>query len=184
MNRQCPRCTGKNIETEKRPNGNSGCRDCGFCDKTERFNLSGPKRLPIHFKTLSPNAMMPRRGSAGAAGFDLTATSVSRTGYVFECGTGIAVEIPPGYVGLIFPRSGIYKTGMALANSVGVIDSDYRGEITFKFYVEWPNQLAPYDIGDRIGQLIIMPIPEVEYVEVSELTTTERGSGGYGSTGR
>jgi dUTP pyrophosphatase len=139
--------------------------------------------MMIFTKRLIPDAVLPARGSAGAAGYDMTATSHS---YDIErgihtYGTGIAVEIPPGHVGYLFPRSSIYKTGLAMCNAVGVVDSDYRGEVTFKFYKA--DIGSEYRVGERIGQLIIMPIPKVEYVELSELSETARGTGGYGSTG-
>ena len=141
--------------------------------------------MKIKFKKLSENAVMPKRGSEWAAGYDLTATSKkwNREFSVWEYGTGIAVEIPDGYVGLIFPRSSIYKTGFSLTNSVGVIDSDYRGEIMAKFADTYLGDVEGYKVGDRICQMIIMPVPEVEYVEVEELSETERGCGAYGSTG-
>ena len=141
------------------------------------------EKLKIKFKKLNPNAVTPRQGTTGAAGFDLTAVSLKVTETTLKYDTGIAVEIPPGYVGLVFPRSSVCKTGLSLANSVGVIDSDYRGSISFVFYKPMPC-IVPYLPGDRIGQLVIVPIPEVEFVEVEELSETERGSGGYGSTGK
>ena len=141
------------------------------------------KNLKIKFKKLNPNAIMPRKGTTGAAGFDLIAVSIEKNEMMLKYDTGIAVEIPPGYVGLVFPRSSVCKTGLHLANSVGVIDSDYRGSISFVFYK--PKVcIMPYFPGDRIGQLVIVPIPEVEFVEADELSETERGSGGYGSTGK
>lgn len=139
--------------------------------------------LKIKFKKLNPNAVTPKQGTSGAAGFDLTAVWLEATETTLKYDTGIAVEIPPGCVGLVFPRSSVCKTGLSLANSVGVIDSDYRGSISFVFYKPMPC-IAPYLPGDRIGQLVIVPIPEVEYVEVEELSETERGAGGYGSTGK
>lgn len=141
--------------------------------------------MKIRFKRLCPEAVAPKQGTPGSAGFDLTATSMSldMEYAVLEYGTGIAVEIPKGYVGLVFPRSSVYKTGLLLSNAVGVIDSDYRGEIKAKFYpLHWKGD-EPYKVGERIFQLVIVPVPEVEYVETDELTTTERGTGGYGSTG-
>ena len=96
--------------------------------------------------------------------------------------TGLAVEIPFWHVGLLFPRSSIYKTGQTLTNCVGVIDAGYRGEIMMKFTLSPYAQ--EYDIGDRIGQLIIMPYPRIDFIEADELTPTERGVTGYGSTGR
>ena len=140
-------------------------------------------KLQIKFKKLNPNAVIPKQGTAGAAGFDLTAVNIDAKETTLKCDTGIAVEIPPGYVGLVFPRSSVCKTGLSLANSVGVIDQDFRGSISFVFYK--PMQcIVPYLPGDRIGQLLIVPIPAVEFMEVDELSETERGSGGYGSTGR
>ena len=100
--------------------------------------------------------------------------------YVY--GTGLAMEIPKGYVGLIFPRSSISKTSHSLRNAVGVIDSGYRGEIIFKFSINTHNSPV-YEVGERIGQMIIMPYPQVEFEEAFELSKTERGKGGYGSTG-
>ena len=141
------------------------------------------EKLQIKFKKMNPNAVMPRKGTTGAAGFDLTAVWLEATETTLKYDTGIAVEIPPGYVGLAFPRSSVCKTGLSLANSVGVIDQDFRGSISFAFYK--PMQcIVPYLPGDRIGQLLIVPIPAVEFMEVDELSETERGEGGYGSTGR
>ena len=149
-------------------------------------------KLPVKFKKLHPDAKAPVRATDGSAGWDLTALGfayIDEEGEEFETYTGIvkyltgiAVEIPPGYVGLIFPRSSCFKTGMDLTNCVGVIDSDYRGEIAFVFRVIDIGK--KYDIGDRIGQLVIIPCPVVELVEVDELSQTERGSGGFGGTGR
>ena len=140
-------------------------------------------KLKIKFKKMNPNAVIPKQGTTGAAGFDLTAVSIEVKENTLKYDTGIAVEIPPGYVGLVFPRSSVCKTGLSLANSVGVIDSDYRGSISFVFY-KGPTWIEPYSYGDRIGQLVIVPIPEVEFVEAEELSETERGEGGYGSTGK
>lgn len=149
--------------------------------------------VKINFKKLSPDAVEPRRATAGAAGFDMTAISAEccvssdETGQyektrMWRYHTGIALELPPGWTALAFPRSSIVKTGTLLGNSVGVIDSDYRGEITFCF-VPGMNNKAPYDPGERIGQLIIVPLPDVVLEEAVELSETARGSGGYGSTG-
>ena len=91
-------------------------------------------KLQIKFKKLNPNAVMPRMGTTGAAGFDLTAVSLKVTETTIKYETGIAVEIPPGYVGLVFPRSSVCKTGLSLANGVGVIDQDFRGSLSIVFY--------------------------------------------------
>lgn len=121
--------------------------------------------MQIKFKKLCSKAVTPKRGTPGSAGFDLTATYIRKDcgeDFLYRYFTGIAVEIPPGYVGLIFPLSNIFRTGMLLTNGVGVIDSDYRGEIQAVFAGPKPT----YKVGDRICQLVIVPIPDVEYVEV------------------
>ena len=140
--------------------------------------------MRIKFKKLHPDAVMPKRATDGAAGFDLTAVTCryGDNGKVFY-DTGIAVEIPAGYVGLVFQRSSVYKTGLSLCNAVGVIDADYRGSIQFVFRVGYGG-CSPYKAGDRIGQIVFVPIPDVELVESAELSETARGAGGYGSTGK
>ena len=142
--------------------------------------------MKIRFKKLHPRAVAPTQGTPGSAGFDLTAVSrnFDADHSVWDYGTGLAVEIPEGHVGLVFPRSSIYRTGDILSNGVGVIDSDYRGEIRAKFYSVDHLFDCPCEVGDRIGQLVIVPIPKVEYGEAEELSETARGAGGYGSTGR
>ena len=140
--------------------------------------------MKIRFKKLHPAAVMPKRATDGAAGFDLTAVTCKYgdNGKVFY-DTGIAVEIPAGYVGLVFQRSSVYKTGLSLCNAVGVIDADYRGSIQFVFRIGYgPSQ--PYKVGERIGQIVFVPVPAVELVESDELSETARGAGGYGSTGK
>jgi dUTP pyrophosphatase len=144
-----------------------------------------PDFLPIRFKKLHPDAKAPYQATPGSAGFDLTAVSVEpdkEDAFLARYGTGLAVEIPQGHVGLVFPRSSICKTNQLLTNCVGVIDSDYRGEITAVFTKGIKGKA--YEVGDRIAQLVIMPIPAVKFVEAEELTETQRGAGGYGSTGR
>lgn len=141
--------------------------------------------MKIRFKKLDPKAVVPHRAHDTDAGFDLTCISVEedRRHNCVSYGTGIAVEIPSGYVGLIFPRSSVYKEDIALTNCVGVIDSGYRGEIKAKFRILQPH-IHRYTEGDRIGQMIILPYPEVEYEEAEELSDSDRGTGGYGSSGR
>ena len=137
--------------------------------------------MKVKIKKLHEDAVIPRYAKDGDAGMDLTAVDVESDGGVITYKTGLAVEIPRWHVGLLFPRSSVYKTGQSLTNCVGVIDSGYRGEIMLKFTLS-PYQ-REYEIGDRVGQLIIMPYPKVEFEEVEELTETSRGKGGYGSTG-
>lgn len=189
--------------------------------------------MKVKIKKLDPKAVMPTKAHPTDAGFDLTAVSrVFAADGTATYGTGLAFEIPKGYVGLLFPRSSVYKQDQALTNCVGVIDSGYRGEVKFKFkptlvYVDkpeygvWtddamhhdgsdqtdpdtqqvtfhgrderypdiregylPHPFRAYEAGDRIGQIIILPYPEVEYEFAEELQDSDRGAGGYGSTGK
>lgn len=137
--------------------------------------------MKIKMKKLHPEAIIPQYAKDGDAGMDLTATWVNQEMDIITYGTGLAIEIPRWHVGLLFPRSSIYKTKMALTNCVGVVDSGYRGEIMMKF--KMTDNRTMYNVGDRIGQLVIMPYPRIEFEEVAELSETTRGSGGYGSTG-
>jgi len=142
--------------------------------------------MEVKIKKLHPDAIIPVYSKPGDAGLDLTATSImgdSHDNIVY--GTGLAIEIPEGYVGLLYPRSSNSKTDLYLTNHVGVIDSGYRGEIMFKFRpINGVVDANIYAVGDRIGQLIIMPYPKVELIEVDELSDSERGEGGFGSTGK
>ena len=137
----------------------------------------------VKVKKTHPHAVIPTYSKEGDAAMDLHAVEVIKDkygNYVYL--TGIAIEIPAGFVGLLFPRSSVSKTSMALANSVGVIDSGYRGEIMLKYrHTGEPN--SKYKQGDRVGQLMIIPYPRIEFIEADELSTTERGDGGFGSTG-
>lgn len=178
--------------------------------------------MEIKFMKTHPDAVIPTRGSAGAAGFDLTAVSLRRAADLYIYDIGIAMEIPEGYFAAIFPRSSIFFTGLELTNCVGVIDSDFRAPISAIFREVPGDQHArrlalhplfpgktglmhPYKPGDRIAQLIIQPcvmpvmgvrlfdgiaermavdLEPVNFVETDHLSPTERGTGGYGSTGR
>lgn len=147
--------------------------------------------MNIKIKKLHDKAVIPTRAHITDAGMDLTATTKTHDneGNIVY-GTGLAVEIPRGYVGLLFPRSSNSKKLMYLTNSVGVIDSGYRGEIMLKYkrvppyYTTYKGDGHPeYFVGDRVGQLIILPYPDVEFVESDTLDDSDRGTGGYGSTG-
>jgi len=144
--------------------------------------------MDVKIKKLDPKAVIPKYAKPGDAGLDLTAISLTydedHDNYIY--GTGLAIEIPQGFVGLIFPRSSNRKTDAYLPNHVGVIDSGYRGEImvTYKDRDLTRCFTQPYQIGDRVAQLIIMPYPTIDLVEVEELSETERGEGGHGSTGK
>jgi dUTP pyrophosphatase len=176
--------------------------------------------MKVKIKKLQPEAQIPKYATQGDAGMDLTAISsqIDTSGLFIEYGTGLAVEIPEGHVGLLFPRSSVSKTSLILANHVGVVDSGYRGEIRFRFKdlgihgkkmepailqtlqedrerkglpaltgpaedVIWVTSETAYQVGDRIGQLVIIPYPQIEFEEVDDLSDSQRGSGGYGSTG-
>jgi dUTP pyrophosphatase len=154
--------------------------------------------MQVRIKKLSPLAQIPSYAKDGDAGMDLIATSIiSDTPTQITYGLGIALEIPKGFVGLVFPRSSIRKTGLQLSNSVGVIDSGYRGELQATFnklfggegmYDEMKvKEIQPndfYKVGDRVAQIMIIPHPPIEFDAVDELSDTERGEGGFGSTGK
>lgn len=140
--------------------------------------------MKVKIKRLDRSAVIPKYAKDGDAGLDLTATAykVNEKGqYVYT--SDLALEIPDGYVGLLFPRSSICKKDLEMTNSVGVIDSNYRGPIKSVFN---PTCEDPeiYELGERFAQLIIIPYPKIEFEEVEELSETDRGSGGYGSTGK
>lgn len=145
-------------------------------------------KMKVRIKKLNDNAVMPSKAHATDAGFDLYCTSkeIDWTKRQIVCHTGLAFEIPEGYVGLIFPRSSVSNKPLMMANSVGVVDSGYRGEVTAKFNITDTRQsaFAHYQEGDRIAQMIIIPYPEIEFEETDSLSESDRGTCGYGSTGR
>lgn len=144
--------------------------------------LLGEMRLP--FKKLHKDATLPSYAREGDAGMDLVATSREEHSSYWEYGTGLATQIPKGMVGLLFPRSSISKTVHILRNSVGVIDSGYRGEIKLRMSCLNLNHFGvEYQVGDRIGQLIVLEYPHLEITEVKGLELSSRGEDGFGSTG-
>ncbi len=143
--------------------------------------------MKVKIQYVNPEAKMPEYATDGSAGMDLSAVMEKpvtlRVGGRAMIPTGIALEIPEGYGGFVFPRSGLsYKKGISMANCVGVIDSDYTGEIKVVLH-----NISGHDYtvnpGDRIAQLVFLPVPKAEFEVVEELGKTERGSGGFGSTG-
>ena len=141
--------------------------------------------MKINIKKINPNAVTPTYAKVGDAGMDLVATRIiSDTSFQITYGTDLAMKIPEGFVGLIFPRSSIRKYELLLTNSVGIIDSGYRGEIQATFIKEYGVDSLRYKVGDRICQIVIIPHPTIEFEEVNELNNTERGEGGFGSTGK
>ena len=141
--------------------------------------------MKVKIKKLSNNAIIPNYSKPGDAGLDITATEIiSNTTFEVTYGTDISIKIPENHVGLLFPRSSIKKYEIQLSNSVGVIDSGYVGELLFTFIKTKGLNSLKYKVGDRIGQLIILPYPQIEFEEVEDLGETERGENGFGSTGR
>ena len=169
--------------------------------------------INVNVKKLVPEAVIPTYAHFGDAGMDVTAVSINVTDKYIEYGTGLSFELPDGYVMLIFPRSSVSKYDLSLANSVGVLDSGYRGELKLRFKrnyrienepcegtnYQWtttsivnPGSAANYQwnacdwycVGDKVGQIMILPYPTILFNEVENLDETERGSGGFGSTGK
>ena len=158
--------------------------------------------MKLRFKKLDENAVLPSYAKEGDAGLDITAISdpsptISSNGedlwHYIEYKTGLSVEIPEGYVGLLFPRSSVSKSALILANSVGVVDSGYRGEICFRFKLdghvskeaqEFKVKIASYKAGDRIGQLVVLPYPKIEAEWAETLSSSQRGETGFGSSGK
>jgi dUTP pyrophosphatase len=143
--------------------------------------------MKVRIKKLNQNAVIPSYAKDGDAGMDLVATSIiSNTSTQITYGIGLALEIPNGFVGLIFPRSSVRKTRLMLSNCVGVVDSGYRGELQATFNKINNDSISEndYKVGDRIAQIMIIPHPPIEFEEADELSDTERGEGGFGSTGK
>lgn len=163
--------------------------------------------MQVKFKKLNKKAVIPTKAHPTDAGFDMVAVTKTVTDKYVEYDTGIATAIPVGHVGLLFANSRVSKYDLDLANAVGVADSNYRGPIKFRYkhtiqpqtailahktkYFDLVKGIEPipipfhpkeFNVGDVIGQLIIIPIPDVEFVEVDELDETDRGEGGFGST--
>ena len=138
----------------------------------------------VKVKKLDSNAVIPSYSKVGDAGMDLTITKeIENTSFSVSYGFGIAMEIPKGYVGLVFPRSSVRNQDLILSNCVGVIDSGYRGELQATFKKTQGLDSIKYKVGERGAQIIILPYPTIYMTEVPELSDTERGSGGFGSTG-
>ncbi|OQA36887.1 MAG: Deoxyuridine 5'-triphosphate nucleotidohydrolase [Parcubacteria group bacterium ADurb.Bin326] len=137
--------------------------------------------LNVKIKKLVSEAITPKYAKPGDAGMDVYAVSKNETDKYIEYGTGLAFEILEGYVMLIFPRSSVSNTDLVMANSVGVLDSGYRGELKLRFR---KNGSDDYQVGDRVGQIIVLPYPAVNFEEVEDLSESIRGEGGFGSSGK
>jgi dUTP pyrophosphatase len=139
----------------------------------------------VKVKKLEPNAVIPSYSKVGDAGMDLTITKeIENTSFSVSYGFGIAMEIPKGYVGLVFPRSSVRNQELILSNCVGVIDSGYRGELQATFKKTQGLDSIKYKVGERGAQIVILPYPTIYMTEVPELSDTERGTRGFGSTGK
>lgn len=144
--------------------------------------------MNVKIKKLSKLAVLPNKATDGSAAYDLTAVEITteineRGELIIVYHTGLAFEIPAGYAGFLFQRSSICNKTLQMCNAVGIIDSDFRGEVTGKFRATTSVVPAVYKEGDRFAQLLILPVPEVHFEEAEELSEGDRGEGGYGSTG-
>lgn len=145
-----------------------------------------PSHLELQVQKLVNFAVIPEFATEGSAGFDLVATSVRESSMYIEYGTGLAFKIPEGHVGLLFPRSSVSNYDLSLANAVGVIDGDFTGEVKLRFRRKSTgsvNDHVLYTVGDRVGQMVVVPTPKIKINHVPLLSETTRGSGGFGSTG-
>jgi dUTP pyrophosphatase len=141
--------------------------------------------MKVKFKKLKENAKLPTKGSVEAGAYDVYATSIEYIGRdTFSYGLGFAVEIPNGYRLMIVPRSSFTKTNYLMQNTPAIIDSDFRAEISLRFRSLSETKVPPYGIGERIAQCYLEKVIDIEFEETSTLTDSERGSGGYGSTGK
>ncbi len=137
--------------------------------------------MKIKIKKLHPNAVIPRYARPGDAGMDIVAVDRQINDKFVEYSTGLSFELPENHVMLVFPRSSISNKDLIKKNSVGVLDSGFRGELKLRFKKEGSDI---YEIGERVAQLIILPYPLIEFQEVNELSETVRGKGQFGSTGK
>ena len=140
--------------------------------------------IDVKIRKVHPDAVLPKRAHPTDAGMDVTAISMEMTEDYIEYDTGLQFQLPPGYVMLIFPRSSNSKKDLLMCNSVGVLDAGYTGNLKFRFKLTTDGYTEKiYNPGDKIGQIIIIPYPEINFIETEEFDETDRGSGGFGSTG-
>ena len=141
--------------------------------------------LEIIFKLNHPNAIIPKYAYDTDACFDLFCAESKKSDLFVEYNTGINILIPEDYVGLLFPRSSVTNKTLILKNSVGVIDHGYLGDIKLRYYITpmFDDNVNTYDIGDRVGQMLIIPRPKIKLIQVESFEDTQRGTNGYGSTG-
>ena len=140
--------------------------------------------VDVKIRKVHPDAVLPKRAHPTDAGMDVTAISMEMTEDYIEYDTGLQFQLPTGYVMLIFPRSSNSKKDLLLCNSVGVLDAGYTGNLKFRFKLTTEGYTEKiYNPGDKIGQIVILPYPEINFIETEEFDETDRGSGGFGSTG-
>lgn len=158
-------------------------------DGDERFSVaraSGPASVPLAVRRLDHGLPLPAYQREGDAGLDLHAAAdvTIGPGEREVVGTGVAVAVPPGYAGLVTPRSGLAaRCGLSIVNTPGVVDSGYRGEVRLALVNLDPRHSIEIRRGDRVAQLLLVPVARAEVVEAAELPPSERGGGGFGSTG-
>lgn len=142
--------------------------------------------MELKFKRMHDNAVLPVKGREGDAAFDLVATEevVDLENRNLTYKLGWAVEIPTGYVGLLAARSSVTNKDIILGNSVGIIDENYRGELMVKFKSTIPRGARKYDVGERVAQLMVVPVLNLQPIEVPELSESNRGEAGFGSSGK
>ena len=151
---------------------------------SDRGKQMTTKEITVKLRRLSDDAVVPTKATKGSSGYDLyiTEDEMVLQGHTQLCKTGIAIELPMGYEGQVRSRSGLAKHGIVVANSPGTIDSDYRGEVGVLLYNQGDYDRIMYK-GERIAQLVIQKIPNVTIEEVDNFSDTDRGSGGFGSSG-
>jgi dUTP pyrophosphatase len=164
----------------------SGDFDISYTEYDEPIIEFNFPAVPIKVKKLHKDAAIPFKSHESDVGYDVTAVSIEVVDDLIKLDTGLAFEIPPQYALYLFPRSSVSKTALGLANSVGVIDPSYRGPVKAVFRVNYNEEgrYMTYNVGDKIGQLVVLPRLDINWIESDELDDTERGSGGFGSTGK
>lgn len=139
--------------------------------------------VDVKIRKVHPNAVIPFRAHATDAGMDVTAISMEMTEDYVEYDTGLQFQLPEGYAMLIFPRSSNSKKDLLLCNSVGILDAGYTGNLKLRFKLTTEGYTEKiYNPGDKVGQIMIIPYPEINFIETEVFNETERGNGGFGST--
>ena len=140
--------------------------------------------IDVKIRKVHPDAVIPFRAHATDAGMDVTAISMEMTEDYVEYDTGLQFQLPEGYAMLIFPRSSNSKKDLLLCNSVGILDAGYTGNLKLRFKLTTEGYTEKiYNPGDKVGQIMIIPYPEINFIEAEVFNETERGNGGFGSTG-